>query len=122
MVYFAELDSFNTVHQVIVVGGESINNLDFPTSERVGINFCCNIYGWHTKWRQTSYNANFRKNYAMIGGTYDANLDAFIPPKPFESWVLNEQTARWDPPIPCPTQDLDWYWDESQQIWKRASS
>lgn len=121
MAHFAELDAFNTVQQVIVVSNEALGNLEFPSSERAGINFCCNLYGWHTKWRQTSYNASFRKNYAYIGGTYDATLDAFIPPKPFDSWVLNEQTARWEAPVPrpAPSNNKPWFWDESKRNWSQ---
>ena len=66
-------------------------------------------------WKQTSYNANFRKNYAGIGDTYDAVRDAFIAPKPYDSWVLNESTCRWQAPVPRP--DGHYIWDESTVSW-----
>jgi hypothetical protein len=66
---------------------------------------------------QTSYNATFRKNYASEGFTYDAQRDAFIPPKPFASWVLNEDTCRWNSPVPYPTDGKRYKWDESIVNW-----
>jgi hypothetical protein len=69
------------------------------------------------RWIQTSYNANFRKNFAGIGFTYNEELDAFIPPKPFDSWVLNEDTCQWEAPIDYPDDDLMYQWDEEQGDW-----
>lgn len=68
-------------------------------------------------WVKTSYNGNIRKNYAGVGFTYDLERDAFIPPKPFESWLLVEQTARWTAPIAYPTDGLIYYWDEAVLDW-----
>jgi hypothetical protein len=75
---------------------------------------------WYGEFRgqtckRTSYNANIRKNYAGIGFTYDASLDAFIPPKPFESWLLNEETANWEAPVPMP--EGNYRWDEGTLSW-----
>lgn len=67
--------------------------------------------------KRTSYNGNIRKNYAGIGFTYDETRDAFIPPKPYPSWVLNEDTCRWEAPIPYPTDGLIYRWDEEQGDW-----
>jgi hypothetical protein len=70
------------------------------------------------EWIKTSYNGNFRKRFAGIGYTYSLDLDAFIPPKPFDSWILNEDTLDWDPPIPEPQSDVYSIWDEETLSWK----
>jgi hypothetical protein len=91
-------------------------------SEAKGIAFCQSLFGGN--WVQTSYNATFRKNYAGVDFTYDAQRDAFIPPKPFPSWVLDEDTCRWTPPIPYPTdvgtaeEPKRYIWDEETVSWK----
>ena len=69
-------------------------------------------------WVQTSYNGNMRKNYAGVGYTYDSVKDAFIPPQPYASWVLNEETCQWNPPIPYPTDNKQYFWDEELKEWK----
>ena len=101
MSHFAKLEN-NVVTQVIVAEQNFIN------SGAVGDSFL---------WVQTSYNGNFRKNYAGIGYTYDKSRDAFIPPKPFESWVLNEDTCLWDAPMPMPDDDQMYMWNEETQAW-----
>jgi hypothetical protein len=68
-------------------------------------------------WIKTSYNGNIRKNYAGVGYSYDATRDAFIPPKPFDSWTLNEDTCHWDAPTPYPTDGKKWSWDELTLSW-----
>jgi hypothetical protein len=120
MAHFAELAQDNTVLQVIVVGNDSINNLPFPESEPVGIAFCQSLLGPDTRWAQTSYNANFRYNYAGIGYTFDptpAPSGAFIPPKPYPSWLLDTNTFQWEPPVPYPTDGGIYTWDEETQTW-----
>lgn len=120
MAHFAELDQDNIVLQVIVVGNDSINNLPFPESEPVGIAFCQSLLGPSTRWAQTSYNANFRYNYAGIGYTFDPTPTpngAFIPPKPYPSWLLNTNTFQWEPPVPYPTDGGMYQWDEETQSW-----
>jgi len=114
MAHFAELDDNNIVKQVIVVANEELLDNEVE-SEAKGIAFCQTLLGGN--WKQTSYNGNIRKNYAGIGYTYDANRDAFIAPKPFESWVLNEDTCRWDAPIPYPTDGKPYHWDEDSLSW-----
>jgi hypothetical protein len=69
-------------------------------------------------WVKTSYNGNIRKNYAGIGFTYDVDRDAFIPPKPFNSWLLDEDTCQWQSPTPYPTDGLMYDWDEELTDWK----
>lgn len=115
MAHFAELDSNNTVLRVIVVNNNDILDSNGQESEEVGINFCKGLFGG--EWKQTSYNANFRKNYAGIGYTYDGVLDAFIPPQPYPSWILNQSTCLWEAPVPMPTDGQLYSWDEATQSW-----
>ena len=89
MAHFAQLDSNNIVTQVIVVANEELL-FEGVENETQGVIFCRSLFGGDTNWRQTSYNGNIRKNYAGIGYTYDENLDAFYAPKPYASWVLND--------------------------------
>lgn len=110
MAHYAFLDENNIVVEVIVGIDETelIEGLDPET--------------WYGNFRgqtckRTSYNGNIRKNYAGIGYTYDAERDAFIPPKPFESWTLDEETCLWEPPTPYPTDGKDYEWDEATLNW-----
>lgn len=110
MAHYAFLDENNVVTEVIVGIDETelIEGLDPET--------------WYGNFRnqkcvRTSYNANIRKNYAGIGFTYDEARDVFIPPKPFNSWVLNEETAQWDPPVPYPTDKKPYRWSEDDLVW-----
>jgi hypothetical protein len=117
MANFAQLDGAYTVIEVIVVNNETIDNLPFPESEPIGVAFCQSLFGADTIWKQTSYNANFRKNYAGIGYAYDPVLDAFIPPPPYPSWLLNTTTCQWDAPTPYPTDGQMYAWDEVTLSW-----
>jgi hypothetical protein len=118
MAHFAQLDEQNNVTQVIVVANEELleNGLE---SESKGIAFCQSLFGGI--WVQTSYNGNVRKNYAGIGYTYDKQRDAFIPPKPYPSWVLIEDTCQWTAPVERPT-DASYQWDEPTTSWIEISS
>ena len=109
MAHFAKLNSGNVVEQVIAV-----HNNDAP-DEATGIAFLNTLFK-DAIWVQTSYNANIRKNYAGIGYTYDEQRDAFIPPKPYPSWVLIEDTCQWTAPVERPT-DGSYVWDESTTSW-----
>jgi hypothetical protein len=111
MAHYAFLDNNNIVTEVItgIDETELIEGLDTET--------------WYGEFRgqvckRTSYNGNIRKNYAGIGFTYDAERDAFIPPKPFASWVFVEQTCRWTAPIPFPTDGFDYIWNELDIAWE----
>ncbi len=115
MAHFAQLNEENLVTQVIVVANQDTADQDGVENEAIGIEFCTNLLGG--KWVQTSYNANIRKNYAGIGYKYDAALDAFIPPQPFASWTLNNETAQWEAPTPYPTDDKRYTWDEATTAW-----
>jgi hypothetical protein len=117
MAHFAKLDDQGVVVEINVVNNETINNLPFPDSEPVGVAFLTDWSGGYSNWKQTSYNANFRKNYAGIGYTYDSVLDAFISPKPYPSWLLNTETCQWQAPIPYPTDGKIYYWNEETQSW-----
>ena len=117
MAHFAQLDTASIVTQVIVVNNATIDNLPFPESEPVGISFCQSLFGPDTIWAQTSYNASFRYNYAGIGYTFDVTEQAFIPPKPYPSWLLNTTIYQWEAPVPYPDDGKMYYWDEATLSW-----
>jgi len=116
MAHFAQLDDNNIVTQVIVVANEELL-LDGVESEVKGILFCKSLFGEGGVWKQTSYNGNFRKNYAGVGYKYDAGRDAFIAPQPFPSWLLNAN-AQWEAPVAMPTDGKMYSWDEDTVSWK----
>ena len=111
MAHFAKLGVGNKVVAVHVVSN------DVATTEQAGIDFLNNLYNTRDVWKQTSYNGNIRKNYAGVGYTYDQTRDAFIPPKPFNSWTLNETTCLWDPPVVYPADGKIYLWNEETQQW-----
>ena len=117
MAHFAQLNDDNRVTQVIVVHNNDCKDADGNESEAVGIAFCKSLFGDSTRWKQTSYNATTRKNYAGIDYLYDPVRDAYIPPKPFASWLLNETTCRWEPPVPHPNDGENYRWDEDTVSW-----
>ena len=117
MAHFAELSNFNIVLQVIVVDNSKLLAHDGVESEETGIQFCKKLYGDHTRWVQTSYNANFRKNFAGIGFFYDSDKDAFIPPRPYPSWILDTDTCQWAPPVQYPADSKFYIWDETTVSW-----
>jgi hypothetical protein len=109
MAHAAEVDSNNTVVRVLVVPDEQEHRIQ---------DFLANELGLGGTWVQTSYNNRIRFNYAGIGYSYDAGRDAFIAPKPFESWLLNEDTCQWEAPVPYPTDGVMYQWDEETTDWK----
>ena len=118
MAHFAQIDGNNRVLNVLVVSNDDCKDKNGNESEQVGIDFLkALIPDPSFRWVQTSFNGNFRKNYAGIGYTYDAVRDAFIPPKPYDSWTLNEDTCSWDAPVPIPGYDKLYSWDEATQSW-----
>jgi hypothetical protein len=119
MAHFAELDANNIVLRVIAVNNSDILDEHGDESETVGIDFCKSLFGAETIWRQTSYNATFRKNYAGIGYRYDAALNAFIAPQPYPSWNLNTTTCQWEAPKPYPTDGNAYGWNEGLLRWER---
>ena len=116
MAHFAKLGVGNIIEKV-----EAVSN-DIATTEQAGVDFLNNLYGSRDVWKQTSYNGNIRKNFAGIGYTYDQTKDAFIAPKPFNSWILNETTCRWEAPVAMPTTELEdnqnYSWNESILNWE----
>jgi hypothetical protein len=115
MAHFAQLDENNVVTQVIVVGNKDCSDANGVEKESIGIAFCERLLGG--TWKQTSYNGNIRKNYAGIGYTYNADIDAFVPPQPFASWTLNNDTAQWEAPTPMPDDGKMYNWDEATTSW-----
>lgn len=117
MAHFAKLDENNIVLEVLVVDNREIIRDDVQEDEQLGIELLKGIFE-NSNWKQTSYNSQFRKNYAGIGYSYDETADAFIPPKPYPSWVLDENDYQWKFPIPHPDDNLFYVWDEDTVGWK----
>lgn len=117
MAHFAKLDDNNIVIDVNVVSNDI---LDPANEELSGIEFLTQWSGGYKNWKQTSYNGNIRKNYAGIGYFYDEELDAFIPPKPHQSWILNETNCQWQAPKPYPDDNQIYKWDEDLKDWVLA--
>ena len=111
MAHFAKLGKGNKVLTVEVVSN------DIATTEQAGVEFLNNLYGTRDVWKQTSYNNNIRKNYAGVGFKYDLSRDAFIPPKPYSSWILNETTCQWEAPIALPDTENSYNWNEETKQW-----
>lgn len=110
MAHFAEINQMGIVTRVIVVPDEV---------ESFGSQWCHNLLGGN--WVQTSYNNTIRKNFAGIGYVYDEERDAFIPPKPFLSWVLDEETCTWEAPVPYPTDGKEYIWREDLGEWQEIN-
>ena len=121
MAYFAKLGAGN-----IILTVEAVSN-DIATTEQAGIDFLNNLYNTRDVWKQTSYNTQagvhlnggtpLRKNYAGIGYSYDETRDAFIPKKPYQSWILNETTCRWEAPVALPDTENRYNWNEETTTW-----
>jgi hypothetical protein len=118
MAHFAKLGVGNIIEKVEVVSN------DIALTEQAGVDFLNNLYNTRDVWKQTSYNGNIRKNFAGIGYKYDQTRDAFIPPKPFNSWTLNETTCLWEAPISKPIlteEQIDnknyYTWNETTTSW-----
>ena len=116
MASFAKLGLNNKVIEVISVHNNELLDSNGVEQEVNGIDFLTKLTGYPV-WKQTSYNNNIRKNHAGIGYTYDEDRDAFIAPKPFASWILNEETCQWEAPVAYPDDDNRYTWNESNQTW-----
>lgn len=117
MAHFAELDENNTVLRVVVIANPDTSDASGVEKEHIGAAFCERLFGG--TWKQTSYNARIRKNYAGIGYTYHPDIDAFVAPKPYPSWVLNDD-AQWEAPVPMPEAGEPpkrYAWDEETVSW-----
>jgi hypothetical protein len=116
MATFAKIGLNNKVIEVLSVHNNELLDSNGVEQENIGIDFLTKLTGWSI-WVQTSYNNNFRKNHAGIGYTYDEDRDAFIPKKPFNSWILNETTCLWEAPIALPDTENRYNWNETNQTW-----
>ena len=114
MAHYAQIDDNNIVTQVIVIDNKDTADANGVEKEYIGAAFCERLFGG--TWKQTSYNGNKRKNYAGIGYTYQADIDAFVAPKPYASWTLNAN-AQWQAPVTMPTDGAMYSWDEATQAW-----
>ena len=127
MAHFSKIGLNNKVIAVVSVNNEVLKDSSGVEREELGIQFLNELYGWPI-WKQTSYNTvggihssggiPFRKNHAAIGYTYDEDRDAFIPKKPYNSWILNEQTCLWEAPTLMPTDGQRYNWNESTKTWE----
>ena len=117
------------VVKVEVVVNEVITDGDGVEQEQLGVDFLNSTYNTNSWYKQASYNATFRKNYPCKGYFYDAGRDAFIPPQPHPSWILNETTCLWEPPVAYPEIILnendmptkEYIWDEPTTNWKEIT-
>ena len=126
MASFAKIGLNNKVIEVLSVVNEVLHDSNGIEQESIGIDFLTKLTGYPV-WKQTSYNTKggihmeggtpFRKNHAGIGFTYDEERDAFIPPKPFNSWILNEDTCLWNAPVAMPIDDNRYTWNEQTLSW-----
>ena len=126
MASFAKIGLNSKVIEVLSVVNEVLHDSNGVEQESIGVDFLTKLTGYPV-WKQTSYNTvggvhnnggtPFRKNHAGIGYTYDETKDAFIPPKPFNSWILNESTCNWEAPSAYPTDGKLYSWDESTKNW-----
>jgi hypothetical protein len=114
MSHFAELDANNVVLRVVVVDNKDTADANGVEKEHIGAAYLEKLLGG--TWKQTSYSGKIRKNYAGVGYTYRADIDAFVPPKPYPSWVLDE-SAQWQAPVPMPDDGEMYLWDEPTQSW-----
>ena len=118
MAHYAFLDENNVVVEVIVGKNENEDGVDWEQKYAEFRGQTCKRTSYNTIGGKHLENGiPFRKNYACIGYLYDSNLDAFVPPKPYESWTLNLETCLWDSPIPYPDDKKNYSWDESQKLW-----
>ena len=122
MAYFAKLGTGNIVEQVTSINNSVITDANGVEQEQLGNEFINKLYNTRDVWKQTSYNGNIRKNFAGVGYSYDQTRDAFIPPKPYNSWILNETTCLWEAPVAIPTTELEdnqyYFWNESILNWE----
>ena len=120
MAHFAELDNNNIVLRVTVVNNKDTANADGVEKEYIGQAHLEKILGG--TWKQTSYNGNIRGNYAGVGYTYFVDQDLFMPPKPFNSWVMSTADATWQAPSAMPTDGNSYSWDEENQTWATVNN
>jgi hypothetical protein len=115
MAHFAEINNQNIVQRVIVVANDILLDENGVEQEALGVSFCEQLFGG--SWKQTSYNNNIRKNFASPGYSYNSSIDAFVPPKPFDSWVLDTEIAEYVAPVDRPNDGNQYTWNEVNQAW-----
>ena len=120
MAHFAKIGLNNIVTDVLVVANRETMDSNGVEHESIGVEFLKTLTG-HETWIQTSYNGNIRKNYAGVGYTYDSQRDAFIPPQPYPSWTLVEETCNWTAPVLYPADGNMYQWDETTTNWIQVS-
>ena len=126
MASFAKIGLNNKVIAVHSVHNNVLKDADGVEKEDIGVDFLTKLHGWAI-WKQTSYNTHggvhntggvpLRKNFAGIGMTYDEDRDAFIPKKPYNSWILNEDTCLWEAPVALPDTENKYTWNETTTTW-----
>ena len=120
MAHFAKIGLNNIVTEVLVIANRETMDSNGIEQESIGVEFLKTLTG-HEIWIQTSYNGNIRKNYAGINYTYDSARDAFIPPKPYPSWIMSEETCLWAAPVAMPDDGKTYLWNEDVQNWVEAA-
>lgn len=120
MAHFAKIGLNSKVIQVIHLNNSVLLDANNNESEQIGIEYLMDQTKWPI-WKQTSYNGNIRKNFAGVGYTYDEDRDAFIPPKPYSSWILNETTCQWKAPVDKPEDGEKYNWNEETTAWEIIS-
>jgi len=116
MAHFAKLNKENIVEQIIVINDEVLLDENGIEQDHIGIDLCKYLYNYQN-FKRTYMDGSIRKNYASIGYTYDENRNAFIPPKPFDSWILNEDSCLWEAPVAYPEDGNKYAWNEKTQTW-----
>ena len=115
MAHFAEINNQNIVQRVIVVANDILLDENGVEQEALGVSFCAQTFSG--TWKQTSYNNNIRKNFASPGYSYNSSIDAFVPPKQFNSWVLDTEIAEYVAPVDMPNDENEYIWNEETTSW-----
>jgi len=117
MAHFAELDKNNKVLRVVVISNDETHGTDGVENEALGIAFCKSLFGSDTNWVQTSYSGSMRHKFAGAGDVFDVKRNAFITPSQYASWVLDEETLSYNPPVAYPSEDGFFLWNEETVSW-----
>ena len=115
MAHFAEIDENNIVRRVVVINNSVLLDSDGNEQESLGVEFCAQTFSG--TWKQTSYNSNIRKNFASPGYSYNSSIDAFVPPKQFNSWLLDTEIAEYVAPVDMPDNENQYMWNEETTSW-----